>query len=93
MLGVLLSLLAASLPVNAQSGRCPNPDAVAKFTLDCARYTSETVSVCYRIGTGIYCGGESSASAPAGVAAPGAGAAAQASAAAVPTKAAAPAKK
>lgn len=56
---ILIALLGVALAgaVNAQERghTCINPDAMAKFTLDCAKNTSNSLTACYETASKIYC--------------------------------------
>lgn len=56
---LLIGLLGAALAGAGQgaepSRTCINPDAMAKFTLDCAKNTSNSLTACYETAARIYC--------------------------------------
>lgn len=51
----LLPAVSSGAEIAAARGKCTNPDAMARFTLECVKTTNNTLYDCYNVAAQIYC--------------------------------------
>ncbi len=66
----LLPAVAAGAEIPGARGSCTNPDAMARFTLECMNAGNNTLYDCYNVAAQIYCAPQTPTAAPEKHAAP-----------------------